>query len=486
MSKKRQALDTNNPVVKNLGLGALFQDLDDKNKKSPAVPKWAIKGKHGVYTTPPLLGQYILDNNRFIYFQHGKSIDLYSYDSKLGLWQLITKQQIDKQVTNQLNLINDWSSRKMHDTTTFVLSSINTLNASYTIDDVVDVDKVHFKNGVYSFTEDKMLPHSPNYYFSRGRNYSLKPAEQPTPHTDKWLTESVGVDGYSLLMKYIGYLFYRTNQTWQAFIILLANGGDGKSTFFNWLDELIGDDNASTVTLENLAIDNNRFALSRLVGMSLNYDADITNALIKKPDIIKKITGNDRINVEEKGKDSYKVKLFTKLMFAANDLPAFKDNSGGFKRRAIIIPFNRIPDFNERFSLKEIYREIPAFAYKCLRAFWEAHGQQALETSPAMDKLRSDWEGTNNHVMEFVDDCCTIEKDARSKKVYVYQAYRSFCQDNGYKPLSRVQFTKELERLDTKLHIYDKTAKINGKAYKSYINLKLNPTVVTKLLASYR
>ena len=475
MSKKQQALDPNKPVVKDLGqgLGALFNNLNGKRKEATTAPEWAIKGKHGLYTTPPLLGQFILDHNQFEYFQRGFTSNLYAYHPGTGLWQPETKQQIDKQVTQYLNQIGDWSSRKMHDTTTFILSSIDTVDASYTINDVVDVDKVHFKNGVYSISEDEMPPQSPNYYFTRGRNYSIKPEEQPTPNTDKWLLESVGADGYGLLMKYIGYLFYRTNQTWQSFIILLADGGDGKSTFFNWLDELIGDDNTSTVTLENLAIDNNRFSLSRLVGMSLNYDADITNALIKKPDIIKKITGNDRINVEEKGKDSYKVKLFTKLMFAANDLPAFKDNSGGFKRRAIIIPFNRIPDFNDRFSLKKIYREIPAFAYKCIRAFWEAHGQHTLETSPAMDKLRQDWIGVNNHVLEFVGDRCTIEKDAREKKVYVYQDYRLFCKKSGYKPLSSVQFTKELERLDTNPKIYDKTAKINGKAYKSYINLRL-------------
>ena len=471
---KNRALATNNPASQ--GLQALFKEHQKQISKEQKqkIPEFAIKGKNGLYTTPPLLGQYILDHNKFMYFKHGKDADLYSYNSSLGLWQLTTKQQIDKQVTNYLNQIVNWSSRKMHDTTTFVLSSIDTLNASYTINDVVDVDKVHFKNGVYSFERDTMLPQSPNYYFSRGRNYSLKPEEQPTPHTDQWLIESVGEDGYTLLMQYIGYLFYRSNETWQAFIILLANGGDGKSTFFNWLDELIGDDNTSTVSLENLAIDNNKFALSRLVGMALKYDADITNSLIRNPDKLKKITGNDRIDVEEKGKDAYKVKLFTKLMFAANDLPAFKDNSGGFKRRAIIIPFNKIPNFRERFNLKAIYREIPKFAYKCMRAFWEAHDQEYIKTSPAMDKLSDEWSGANNHVIEFVDDYCTIEENAREKKVYVYKAYREFCLDNGYNPLSSVQFTKELKRLDTKPRIYDTTAKIDGKAYKSYINIKLN------------
>ena len=64
-------------------------------------------------------------------------------------------------------------------------------------------------------------------------------------------------------------------------------------------------------------------------------------------------------------------------------------------------------------------------------------------------------------------------KGAREKKFYVYQAYRTFCNDNGYKPLSSVQFKKELERLETEPRIYDKTAKIGNKAYKCYINIQL-------------
>ena len=33
MSKKRQALDPNNPVVKKLGINALFRDLDQQRKQ---------------------------------------------------------------------------------------------------------------------------------------------------------------------------------------------------------------------------------------------------------------------------------------------------------------------------------------------------------------------------------------------------------------------------------------------------------------------
>ena len=477
MSKNRQALDTNNPVVKNLGLGALFSSYDERKSQQDkqSIPSWANRSKDGkhIYTTPPRLGQYLVDRLKLLYFKRGIKETLYIYDEKSGLWTPEPQQQIDRIVTQKLNSIDDWSSRKMKDTTTFILSSVKAADASYTIDSVIDPDKVHFANGVYSFSNDEILPHSPNNYFARGRNYSIKLTEQPTPNTDKWLLESVGPDGFRLLMQYIGYLFYRTNKTWQALVILLADGGDGKSTFFNWLDELIGDDNVSTQTLENLTSNKNRFALSRLVGMSLNYDADISNDLIQKPDQLKKVTGNDRIDVEEKGKAAYKVQLFTKLMFAANDLPAFTDNSRGFKRRAIIIPFHRIDDFNQRYSLKKIYDEIPKFAYKCIRAFWEVHQQDEIKTSPEMDKLKDEWSGANNHVQEFANDYCVIKKGAREKKVYVYQAYRTFCNDNGYKPLSSVQFKKELERLETEPRIYDKTAKIGNKAYKCYINIQL-------------
>lgn len=473
---KQRALAVNNQASQ--GLQALFKEHEETKKRN-TKPKieWAINGDKGIYTTPVKLGDYLLKHYHFKYFQRGFNEELYEYIPSKGLWQPTTKRQIDQIVTKKLKAIDNWSRRKMNDTTAYLLSLVETADANRTINDVVDVDKVHFKNGVYSFKADQLLSHSPNYYFSRGRDYSIVTKEEPTPNTDKWLIESIGEDAFRMLKKYIGYLFYRTNETWQVFIILLADGGDGKSTFFNWLNEVIGDENASTTELEKLAIENNKFALSTLVGKSLNYDADITNALIKKPDKLKKITGNDRIDVEEKGKNAYKAKIYTKLMFAGNDLPAFKDNTGGFKRRSIIIPFYKIPDFKDRYSLKTIYQEIPKFTYKCLRAFWKSHNQDELEQTPTMKKLSEEWMGTNNHVMEFVDDYCTIKADAREQKVYVYQAYKEFCFENGYKPLSSVQFTKELERLDTTPKIEDKTAKIKGKAYKAYINLELKPTL---------
>lgn len=472
---KERALAVNNQASQ--GLQALFKEHEETKKQQDKIPDWAVKGNKGIYTTPVKLGDYLLKHHHFKYFQRGFSEDLYQYFPEKGLWQPTTKRQIDQIVTKKLKAIDNWSRRKMNDTTAYFLSLVETADANRTINDVVDVDKAHFKNGVYSFKADQLLSHSPNYYFSRGRDYSIVTKEEPTPNTDKWLIESIGEDAFRMLKKYIGYLFYRTNETWQVFIILLADGGDGKSTFFNWLNEVIGDENSSSVELEKLAIDNNRFALSSLVGKSLNYDADITNALIKKPDKLKKITGNDRIDVEEKGKNAYKVKLFTKLMFAGNDLPAFTDNSGGFKRRSIIIPFHKIPNFKKRYDLRTIYKEIPAFTYKCLRAFWQSHNQDELEQTPTMKKLSEEWIGANNHVLEFVNDNCIVKADAREKKVYVYKAYKEFCFENGYKPLSSVQFTKELERLDTTPKIEDKTAKIKGKAYKAYINLELKPTL---------
>ncbi|MQB77349.1 DNA primase family protein [Limosilactobacillus reuteri] len=453
-----------------------LQNMQRTDKKKSAIPDWAIVGRQGLYTTAPQLGDYILKHYKFKYFQRGTQEELYQYNPKIGLWRPVTKRQIEKIVTQKLRSIGDWSSKKMRDTTTYLLSLVNVEDASYTINDVIDVDKVHFKNGVYSFKDDKLLPHSPNYYFSRGRNYVLKTQNRPTPHTDKWLLESFGEDGYKLIKQYIGYLFYRTNETWQTFVILLAEGGDGKSTFFNWLNDVIGSENTSSVELEKLAIDNNRFSLSSLVGMSLNYDADITNALIKKPEKIKKITGNDYVDVEEKGKNAYKAKLFVKLMFAGNDLPSFTDTTAGFKRRAIIIPFHKISDFRERYSLKKIYQEIPSFTYKCLKAFWEVHDKKELGIPSNMKKLVDNWSGANNHVIEFLEDYCIVEEGAREKKVYVYGAYKNFCNDNGYKPLSSVQFTKELERLDTEPRIIDKQAKINGKNAKCYINIKLVKT----------
>lgn len=95
-------------------------------------------------------------------------------------------------------------------------------------------------------------------------------------------------------MELIGYSFYPSYKPIQAFVLIISKGGDGKTTFANYLQRLLGKENVSHVSLENLTDDkSNNFSLSELFGKCLNIHDDISKSFIKNPAIIKTLTGGD-------------------------------------------------------------------------------------------------------------------------------------------------------------------------------------------------
>ena len=186
----------------------------------------------------------------------------------------------------------------------------------------------------------------------------------------------------------------------------------------------------------------------------------------------KALQGDDALDVENKGKDQRTIKPFAKLFFGANELPPFKDTSKGFGRRPMIVPFEAIEDFNERFKMVEIKKEIPAFIYKCLKAFKKALERGYLSETPEMIKLRNEWLGSNDIVGLFIDDYCELNKNYNIKKVYLYDSYKQYCLENGYRAMSNQKFKQELKRFN----VFDRYARKDGKMMRIFEGIKLKPT----------
>jgi putative DNA primase/helicase len=69
----------------------------------------------------------------------------------------------------------------------------------------------------------------------------------------------------------------------------------------------------------------------------MNVDTESTS--IKEISKIKKLTGTQRIRVEQKGQPAFDIELFAKLIFNCNELPTTSDNTDARFRREIIIEF---------------------------------------------------------------------------------------------------------------------------------------------------
>ena len=105
------------------------------------------------------------------------------------------------------------------------------------------------------------------------------------------------------------------------------------------LKALLGRYNTSSEGLQRIL--ENNFAPARLYGKLANIDADISKEDLKNTGLLKKITGNDTVSLEEKFKTAFDANLFAKLVFSGNQMPETSDETDAFFSRPIIINYQR-------------------------------------------------------------------------------------------------------------------------------------------------
>ena len=444
------------PLNLNYDMSFLQNNVDEtkglQEKETKTLPNWAYLDGLKVKAYPAALGHAILKENDYFYT---KSIDsatskvyyqLYQYNPKTGLWAAIGDQTIKHLISVKLVSVNAWTAKAARETFQYVSDGIEIKPISETIDNI-QPRYAHFKNGVYDFKTNQILPHSKEYYFTNGRDYALEP-DKNAPETNAWFVESFG-DGYKTMMEYIGYMFYRSYEPIQAFVIVKSKGGDGKSTFFREVENLIGDGNYSSLPLSNLTPPlgngNKNFDVAELYHKQANINADISNSIIGDTGALKRLTGGDTVSTNVKNHGMMQAEFYAKLLFGANELPPFRDNTHGFERRINVLDFESIPNFKEKYNLKTIRDERGAFAYECIQLAKQAMERNSLTQTESIKKNRHEWINNNDPVQEFIDECCTLGKDCYIEKSVLYDQYKIFCHKNAHNPLSSQKFKADLK-----------------------------------------
>ena len=328
----------------------LYRDEDDKKKVNTVLfAKTIIKEN-------PMV------NNKF-------SQDGYWYNKKTGYWFTDTDTHLKKIIVNDLIKVNKWQP-SLYGNVKLLVTVMATSENNENPFDHSNPYLVSFKNGTYDVKSDAMKPNSENDYILQGHDYNLN-ISGSAPITNKWFEESFGSrEAANVVKAYIGYMFVRTYQNYQKFMILHGKGGDGKSTILNYLRSLIGASNTSNVDLADLVDrSSGKFLTSKLYQKDLNYFADIGDGFMEQTSILKGLTGGDAITGQFKNKDPFEFVNHAKLIFSANSLPVFNDFTDGFIRRPIIVEVHRIKHFTDKYSMKTIQTERGAFAYECLTLF---------------------------------------------------------------------------------------------------------------------
>ena len=266
----------------------------------------------------------------------------------------------------------------------------------------------------------------------------------------------------ALMEEMVGYCLLRRNELGKCFI-LTGKGSNGKSTFLNLIKGLIGHDNLSSISLEELQV---RFKTAELYGKLANIGDDISGNYIDDNAIFKKLVTGETVNVERKGKDPFDFDNYSKLIFSANNIPRINDTSDGLMRRIVIVPFNakfsvKDKDFDPFIMDKLLSVEALEYLLNlAIEGLCRVLKNRKFTTVDVVERELQEYERVNNPVVAFVEEF-KIENEPIKD---IYLKYSIWCQENKLKALSNIQFGKELANKGFKT----KQVRINGERLRIY------------------
>ncbi len=304
---------------------------------------------------------------------------------------------------------------------------------------------IAFENGIYNLQTKEMIDFDKKYIITNKIRTNYNP-EVYSEIMDNTLDKICCYDKElrNLIEEMIGYCLFRRNSFEKAFI-LTGNGANGKSTLLEIIERMIGEENISSVALEEL---DERFKTYQLEGKLVNIGDDISNNYIEDNSTFKKLSTGQKVNVERKGKDPYDLENYSKLIFSANELPRINDLTDALKRRLIFVPFNakfskKNKDYDpfilDKLTQPEALEYLLKLAVDGLHRLIENNGFEVPKQSL---KLWEEYEEINNPVVAFLNefniDGETVEE--------TYLKYTTWCSQSGLKPLSKNVFGREVKK----------------------------------------
>ena len=227
--------------------------------------------------------------------------------------------------------------------------------------DVPDTsDLIGFKNGVLRLNVGDgsglgdFSPHSPNNYlmstFPVDFNLSAPETEGSQDFGD-WLLDVLAGDSglWCLLYEVVGSIYHRASVDMQQGVLLIGEGGTGKSMFLSQVERMTGRNNICARDWGDYGRD--QFAWSGVYGKSLVLGADLDVGRSLSGAIKPAITGNTLSN-NGKHKTAFDFNPYATWLGSINRFPRTKDKTWGFFRRWLAVPFNKrfglIPNLRSR------------------------------------------------------------------------------------------------------------------------------------------
>lgn len=329
------------------------------------------------------------------------------------------------------------------------------MNAAPEYDEIPDARFVPFKNGVYDLEAGELIEHSQDLILTNliPHNYNK---DAKCPEVDKFLSSLVCEDenALELLKEVMGYILYRDKSIFQRMVFLLGSGSNGKTTFGEFLERMVGSENTSHIDLTGLT--SKSYSAPMLQGKLLNLSLDTDTSYIPESGLIKQLSDGSSVTTRVIREAPVTWRSVATLVCAGNAMPRIgngKDTLAVLRRLIILPMYAHFSPSNPGFDahiLEKITTEA-AMEYGLKLAI---EGLEKLLKDGDFVQVRSvteekeDYSEQLNPMNDFYEN---YESDNRplegSKPKEVWAYYLRYCEDNKIGDRSRLRHNEFFARI---------------------------------------
>ena len=259
---------------------------------------------------------------------------------------------------------------------------------------------INFNNGILHIASRTLTPHSAEKGFKYVLPYDYNP-QAKCPTFDKFMNDITlnDVDLQKIILEFMAYAISGFDPHWgQKALIMVGIGSNGKSTLIQAMQDLVGPQSYTTVSLSHMANENMRETLvNKLFNISEEEKYD---ALRDSSEFKNLVTGGNTM-VKRMYHQPYTTKIMAKLIIGCNEVPPTNDHTQGTYRRLLIVPLRAV--FNKE------------------------NGNLDLDMK---SKLRSEMSGIYNRILEGYERLVTNKKFSES--TIVNEELDKYKQDNDF------------------------------------------------------
>ncbi|MEI6529712.1 MAG: phage/plasmid primase, P4 family [Candidatus Falkowbacteria bacterium] len=313
---------------------------------------------------------------------------------------------------------------------------------------------VNLNNGTLAVTIDgaELQPYDRNDFLTYKLPFNYNPtAKAPLfmQYLNRVLPDEADKSKQMILAEYLGYVFVPCSTLkLEKTLLLYGSGANGKSVFYEVVRALFGSQNTSEYSLQSLTNDNGYYR-AMLANKLVNYASEINGKL--ETSIFKQLVSGEPVEARLPYGQPLIITDYAKLIFNCNELPKDVEQTVAYFRRFIIITFDvTIPEHEQDKQLahKIIFTELSGVLNWVLdglnrllqnKRFTDcAAAQQALEKY----KIESDSVKLFLQEREYKPDLLTSTPKTIKD---LYTDYKIFCEEDGYRPVSKINFKKRLK-----------------------------------------